>query len=129
VLSRFPPAITQRALALKREHPSWGPDRILADLGREPSLLGQPLPSRSRLALLFKTNCPDLVAAHAHARHRQPSQPSPRQSMSAGNSISKKPFRSPMTIVPASVAFVTLSVQPSWPLKPMTSRLGRVAGG
>jgi transposase-like protein len=63
VLSRFPPAVTHRALALKREHPSWGPDRILADLAREPSLLGQPLPSRSRLALLFKTDCPDLVAA------------------------------------------------------------------
>lgn len=63
VLSRFPPAVTQRALALKREHPAWGPDRILTDLGRDPTLTGQPLPSRSRLATLFKTSCPELVAA------------------------------------------------------------------
>jgi transposase-like protein len=63
VLSRFPPAITQRALALKREHPAWGPDRILTELDRDPTLIGQPPPSRSRLAVLFKTACPEVVAA------------------------------------------------------------------
>jgi transposase-like protein len=54
VLSRFPPAVTQQALALKREHPAWGPDRILTELGSDPMLVGFPLPSRSRLAILFK---------------------------------------------------------------------------
>jgi len=62
VLSRFAPAVTQQALALKRAHPQWGPDRILTDLGRDPILTGQPLPSRSRLAVFFKTVCPELVA-------------------------------------------------------------------
>ena len=62
VLSRFAPALTSRALTLKRDHPSWGPDRVQSELGRDPTLVGLRLPSRSRLALLFKTACPDLVA-------------------------------------------------------------------
>jgi transposase InsO family protein len=62
VLSRFSAAVTSRALSLKREHPSWGPDRVLTDLQHEVTLTGLPLPSRSRLALLFKTECPELVA-------------------------------------------------------------------
>jgi transposase-like protein len=63
VLSRFPPAVTQRALALKQVHPAWGPDRVLTDLQLDPTLTGLPLPHRSQLALLFKTTCPHLVAA------------------------------------------------------------------
>ena len=31
VLSRFSPAVTSRALSLKREHPRWGPDQCLAN--------------------------------------------------------------------------------------------------
>ena len=53
VLSRFPPAVTQRALALKQAHPAWGPDRVLTDLQLDPTLTGLPLPHRSQLALLF----------------------------------------------------------------------------
>jgi len=55
VLFRFPPSVTQQALALKRAHPIWGPDRVLADLGRDQALGSLALPSRSRLAVLFKT--------------------------------------------------------------------------
>jgi putative transposase len=62
ILSRFAPAVTARALSLKREHPTWGPDRVRSELQPDPSLLGLRLPSRSRLAVLFKTACPDLVA-------------------------------------------------------------------
>jgi transposase-like protein len=75
VLSRFPPAVTQQALALKRAHPTWGPDRVLADLRRDQTLTGLPLPSRSRLAVLFKTECPELVAA-PRPRTRPPPAPS-----------------------------------------------------
>lgn len=62
VLSRFDPALTARALELKRLNPSWGADRVLADLHCDPSLVTLTLPSRSRLTLLFKTECPELVA-------------------------------------------------------------------
>jgi transposase-like protein len=74
VLSRFPPELTSRALTLKRQHPTWGPDRVQSQLARDPSLLGLRLPSRSRLAVLFKTACPDLVAPR---RPRSPPVPPP----------------------------------------------------
>src|SRR5215468_3723671 len=38
VLSRFPPAVTQQALALKHAHPSWGPDRVLTQLQQDAAL-------------------------------------------------------------------------------------------
>src|SRR5215207_1319455 len=44
VLSRFAPAITARALTLKREHPTWGPDRVLCELECDPSLRDLRLP-------------------------------------------------------------------------------------
>jgi transposase InsO family protein len=74
ILSRFPAAMTSCAVTLKREHPSWGPDRVLTDLVRDPTLTGLPLPSRSRLALLFKTECPELVTSR-RTRIRSPSAP------------------------------------------------------
>jgi len=74
VLSRFAPAVTARALALKREHPTWGPDRVQSELQRDPSLRQLRLPSRSRLAVLFKTACPDLVAPR---RPRSPPEAAP----------------------------------------------------
>ena len=74
VLSRFAPGVTSRALSLKREHPSWGPDRVLSELECDPTLRDLPLPSRSRLAVLFKTACPDLVAPR---RPRSPPAPAP----------------------------------------------------
>jgi transposase InsO family protein len=76
VLSRFAPAVTARALALKRQHPSWGADRVLADLELDPSLATLSLPSRSRLRLLFKTECPDLVAPR-RPHTRAPDAPPP----------------------------------------------------
>jgi transposase InsO family protein len=62
VLSRFSPLLINRALSLKREHPTWGPDRVQAELLSDPLLGGLRLPSRARLAVLFKTACPELVA-------------------------------------------------------------------
>lgn len=41
---------------------------------RDPPLTGLPLPSRSRLARLFKTECPELVAPR-RARTSPPSAP------------------------------------------------------
>ena len=74
VLSRFAPAVTAQALSLKREHPSWGPDRVLGELACDSKLRELRLPSRARLAVLFKTECPDLVAPR---RPRSPPQRAP----------------------------------------------------
>jgi transposase InsO family protein len=77
VLSRFSVAVTSRALTLKHEHPSWGPDRVLTDLQHDPTLTGLPLPSRSRLALLFKSECPELVAPRRARTSPPPAPPAP----------------------------------------------------
>ena len=66
VLSRCAPVVKEQALTLKRDHPSWGPDRVLGELLSDPSLTGLRLPSRSRLAVLFHTACPELVARRRH---------------------------------------------------------------
>jgi transposase InsO family protein len=63
VLARFPPPITEQALARTRAQPAGGPVRSLSVLGRHPALRARPLPCRARLAGLFKTTGPDLVAA------------------------------------------------------------------
>jgi len=62
VLSRCPAVVKERALALKRDHPAWGPDRVLGELQSDQTLAALRLPSRSRLAVLFKAECPELVA-------------------------------------------------------------------
>jgi len=76
-LSRFPPAVLQQALAYKRAHPSWGPDRIRAELALDSSLAGLPLPSRGRLAVFFKTNCPELLRLRQPPPAPAPAPPTP----------------------------------------------------
>lgn len=68
LLSRFAPQVTIRALTLKREHRRWGPNRVLVELRRDPTLTTFVLPSPSRLAVLFRTECPECVGV----RHPKP---------------------------------------------------------
>jgi len=77
VLSRFPAAVTDRALALKHAHPTWGADRVLADLLSAPTLHAFALPSRSRLAVLFKTVCPELLRPARSRAIASPAPPTP----------------------------------------------------
>ncbi len=70
-LSSFDPRVRQAALALKRTHRRWGADRVLVELRHDPQFSGVALPSRSRLAVFFKQQCPDCVA------QRQPRRPTP----------------------------------------------------
>jgi transposase InsO family protein len=74
ILSRFAPAIIIQALAFKRSHRRWGPNRVLVELRRDPTLPGLALPSPSRLAVLFKAECPDCVAVR-HPRKPAASPP------------------------------------------------------
>jgi hypothetical protein len=76
ILSRFAPAIIIQALAFKRSQRRWGPNRVLVELRRDPTLRGLALPSPSRLAVLCKAECPDCVAVR---RPRKPAaSPPPR---------------------------------------------------
>jgi transposase InsO family protein len=53
-LSTFPSALRDAIVQLRRTHPGWGPDTILAELRVDPCWTDQPLPSRSRVAALLK---------------------------------------------------------------------------
>jgi transposase InsO family protein len=74
ILSHFAPSVITHALALKRANPRWGPDRVRVELQHQQALYGLALPSRSRLALLFKTECPECVGLR---RPKQPPVPAP----------------------------------------------------
>jgi transposase-like protein len=74
ILSHFAPAVITHALALKRANPRWGPNRVRVELQQEQALYGFALPSRSRLALLFKTECPECVGVR---RPKRPAAPQP----------------------------------------------------
>ena len=49
-LSTVAVELQTRLLSLRLAHPGWGPNTLLAVLGREPAWQGGPLPSRSRVA-------------------------------------------------------------------------------
>jgi transposase-like protein len=61
ILSSYPAAIRERAIALKRAHPHWGPANVNLQLKRELGLEKDELPSSPRLAALFKAECPEAV--------------------------------------------------------------------
>src|SRR6266571_4785509 len=54
VLSTLPQGMRDTILHLRRTHPGWGPDTLLAELQVDPRWAGQPLPSRSRVGALLK---------------------------------------------------------------------------
>lgn len=64
ILSTYPEPIRQAALSLKTSHPHWGPANVLIELHKHPELIGQRLPSVSRLSALFKRHCPEAVQSH-----------------------------------------------------------------
>jgi len=53
-LSTILPPLRDALLALRRAHPGWGPATILAELRADSPWQNHPLPSRSRIAALFK---------------------------------------------------------------------------
>src|SRR6266496_2393611 len=54
VLSTFPSALREAIAQMRRLHPGWGPDTILAELRVDDCWKDTPLPSRSRVAALLK---------------------------------------------------------------------------
>lgn len=62
ILSQFAPTLIAQALSLKRANPRWGAARVRVELQQDPALRSLALPSCSRLALLFKTECPECVS-------------------------------------------------------------------
>jgi len=53
-VSTFPKELQETILDLRKLHPGWGPNTLLAALKMDGDFRDQPLPSRARLALLLK---------------------------------------------------------------------------
>ncbi|HEY3230389.1 MAG TPA: ISKra4 family transposase [Roseiflexaceae bacterium] len=53
-MSTIPPTLRDAILTLRRAHPGWGPTTVLAELRADPAWHNHSLPSRSRIAALFK---------------------------------------------------------------------------
>lgn len=53
-LSTIPTALRDAIVQMRRAHPGWGPDTLLAELRLNPCWSEQPLPSRSRIAAFLK---------------------------------------------------------------------------
>jgi transposase InsO family protein len=75
ILGTFPEEVRQQAIQLKQGHPHWGPNRVLAELSAQRTDPTQPLPHRSRLAVLFKSACPEVVQPHTRAAPPEPAEP------------------------------------------------------
>ena len=60
-LSQFPIEVRQASVKLKREHKRWGANRVLLEMRNDPTLSGLSLPSRSRLYVYFRQQCPDCL--------------------------------------------------------------------
>jgi hypothetical protein len=78
ILSTFAPVLRETAVALKRQHPHWGPANVRLDLQKQLDLKKMDLPSLSSLAALFQSACPEAVQPH-RPRH-YPAKPPARVS-------------------------------------------------
>lgn len=73
ILSTYPAALVSQAIAIKREHPHWGPANVKLELRRLPAFQTAHLPSDARLAALFKACCPEAV--QPRQRRQYPERP------------------------------------------------------
>lgn len=75
ILSTYPAEVRQRAVAIKRAHPHWGPPNVKVEMKRQLGLRDDDLPSDSRLSALFKVECPEAV--QPRKRRQYPEKPPP----------------------------------------------------
>ena len=76
-LSTVPQSRRAAILTLRRAHPGWGPTTILAELRADSAWQTDPLPSRSRIAALFK----HAKLTRRYSRHSDLPQPKPMGDM------------------------------------------------
>ena len=72
-MAGFPLAVGEALRTRRQSHPRWGPKTLLAELGIDQSLTGQPLPSRPTIARWLK----EQGLVRAYERHRELPQPKP----------------------------------------------------
>jgi hypothetical protein len=71
ILSSYPSELVERAVALKRSHPHWGPANVKLELQEQLHLAPGELPSDARLAALFKSRCPEAVQGRRRTQYAE----------------------------------------------------------
>lgn len=120
ILSTYPSEWVEQALAMKKAHPHWGATTVQVKLAAQ---LGRPvaeMPSRARLAALFKERCPEAVQSRqprAYSEKRPPAvgYPNQRWQLDAqegiaavkGEKVNLLNIHDPIGIMIGSQAFVT----------------------
>src|SRR5260370_24056678 len=66
-LSTFPTGMRDAIVQMRRTHPGWGPDTLLAELGVDRRWADQPRPSRSRIAALLNAH----KLTHRYHKHSE----------------------------------------------------------
>jgi transposase InsO family protein len=72
-MSTFPSALRDAIVQMRRAHPGWGPDTLLAELRVDEHWQDTPLPSRSRIAALLKAT----KLTRRYQRHSDLPEPKP----------------------------------------------------
>jgi hypothetical protein len=119
LLSSFDPLVRYVGLRLKCEHPHWGPEVILLNMRRRPSLKGQALPSRSALAAYLKPYRPRL-RGRSRAMVQRPSEKRVRPH--AVHEVWQIDFKGDESLG-ACGKFAPLVVVDSWTSAPLSTEL------
>ena len=72
VLSTYPEALREQAVALKKAHPHWGPISVQLELRHDSEWHAVSLPSKARLSVLFRQQCPEAVQPRQQRLTRPP---------------------------------------------------------
>lgn len=70
ILSSYPKALREKAVALKKAHPHWGPISVKLELRQDEAWATTALPSNARLSMLFQEACPEAVQPRLHRSTR-----------------------------------------------------------
>lgn len=73
-LAQFPAAMKTALLALRTQHPGWGPVTLRLELAHDARFTGHKLPSRSRIAAYLKAQ----QQVRKYERHRELPEPDPQ---------------------------------------------------
>lgn len=119
-LSCYPAEIVEEAVRMKQTHPGWGPVTVRLKLAEKFQKLVEEIPSRTRLAVLFKERCPQAVQGRKQRAYPEKPPPAVRRphqrwqmdaheglSVVAGEKVNVLNLRDPLGLMIASKAFQT----------------------
>jgi hypothetical protein len=120
ILSTYPESLIDKAVEIKQAHPHWGPANVRLELKKELAQPAAKIPSRARLAVLFKVRCREAVQSRQtraypeqapvpsrHPHQRWPVDAQEGLSLIGGEKINILDVRDPCGLAIGSHALIT----------------------